>query len=457
MEHSHEGHSHSHAGHEHEHEHGHDHHHHHKGMGMTSYIIFAALAAFSYWLGLRGTLIFVACCLIFVVLFFVILFRLGEGAWLYLKPSTKAVLGMNSKKKKLYESSVHQHDPVTGLHVLPKGFKDDTVSSCKENYSDRKEEKEIKASEMHAPTEKKETKEKEEEVDVRAIPGRPFKSKSHPPQSLHLSFIGRIVAGLHAYFYSCWPHIYISIILRVAPYLGEGGRTAWSNSYHGKVLTHDQAEDLVNNDRDIPLQDVGEQIIPYPVARNILLQKDMKMAVFNCPCRVARGSKRCNSPLDVCMVVGDSVDFVVQHQDSARPIDRTEALKILRQEHRLGHVHTAFFKDVVANRFFCLCNCCSCCCGGIEMMVKHNCPAITSSGYVAKCDTATCKIENCEKCVKSCPFNAITIVDGKIYVDEVKCMGCGVCESRCPHKCFKLELDPKKRPPLDVKKLATDW
>ena len=35
-------------------------------------------------------------------------------------------------------------------------------------------------------------------------------------------------------------------------------------------------------------------------------------------------------------------------------------------------------------------------------------------------------------CVRSCKFDAIHIVDGKIVVDYVKCVGCGACMTACP-------------------------
>jgi hypothetical protein len=38
-----------------------------------------------------------------------------------------------------------------------------------------------------------------------------------------------------------------------------------------------------------------------------------------------------------------------------------EALDLLRAEHERGHLHSAWFKDVMLNRFYAICNCCKCC------------------------------------------------------------------------------------------------
>jgi tetratricopeptide (TPR) repeat protein len=47
-----------------------------------------------------------------------------------------------------------------------------------------------------------------------------------------------------------------------------------------------------------------------------------------------------------------------------------EAVEILEAEHRRGHVHAAYFKDACLDRFYVICNCCKCCCGGIDAMVS---------------------------------------------------------------------------------------
>ncbi|MBE6562853.1 MAG: RnfABCDGE type electron transport complex subunit B [Ruminococcaceae bacterium] len=41
-------------------------------------------------------------------------------------------------------------------------------------------------------------------------------------------------------------------------------------------------------------------------------------------------------------------------------------------------------------------------------------------------------------CVKSCPFDAITVENGVASVDYVKCRGCGVCVASCPLHIIEL-------------------
>jgi len=56
----------------------------------------------------------------------------------------------------------------------------------------------------------------------------------------------------------------------------------------------------------------------------------------------------------------------------------------------------------------------------------------------------TCKVGciKCEICVKNCPEQCITMVNGIPQVDYAKCTSCGVCVAKCPTKVFKmLEMD----------------
>jgi heterodisulfide reductase subunit A-like polyferredoxin len=153
----------------------------------------------------------------------------------------------------------------------------------------------------------------------------------------------------------------------------------------------------------------------------------------------------------VCMIVGGGAFTLEHHPDRSRRITQREALELLQAEHERGHVHTAYFKDACDNRFYAICNCCSCCCGGLEAMVKHGVPMVASSGYVAEVDEAACI--GCGDCVSACPFEALSL-NGTAVVDWTQCMGCGVCEGQCETEGIALVLDERKGLPLDVQKIA---
>lgn len=255
--------------------------------------------------------------------------------------------------------------------------------------------------------------------------------------------------ALHSYVYMRWTKQYIHFALNLlAPRSTAPGRKRWSDHYHGKVLTHGQAKAIVKLNHPIPLRDL-EQIIPYPTARDLVLKGPPDIVAYECVCRHARAHP-C-SPSQVCMVIGQPfADFVLEHHPAAsRRLSQTEALELLSQEHGRGHLHSAWFKDVMLNRFYAICNCCKCCCGGLEGMVRYGMGNIASSGYVAAVDASLC--DGCSTCVQKCPFNAVSVNGGRSSVQWQKCMGCGVCVDQCPHSALSLIRDEKKGIPFDVR------
>jgi dissimilatory sulfite reductase (desulfoviridin) alpha/beta subunit len=154
------------------------------------------------------------------------------------------------------------------------------------------------------------------------------------------------------------------------------------------------------------------------------------------------------------MIIGQPfVDFVLEHHPTqCRRLTKEEALDLLKAEHERGHVHAAWFKDACLDRFFAICNCCKCCCGGIQAMVRHGIPMMASSGYVAHVDQSLCC--GCGQCQEACPFDAVS-VNGKAAVQREDCVGCGVCVGKCPEGAASLGRDPSKGVPLDVRLLGT--
>jgi len=257
--------------------------------------------------------------------------------------------------------------------------------------------------------------------------------------------------SVHMYIYGRWTNQYIDVLLnRIFPRLGERGLKWWRDRYHGKILTHEHAKAIITIDQDIPFQDL-EQIIPYPMARNLILTGPPDVAAYECACRHAR-EESCH-PTQVCMVVGQPfVDFILEHNpQSSRRLTQAEALDLLQAEYERGHLHSAWFKDALLDRFYSICNCCKCCCGGIEAMMKYGSPVVASSGYVAQVDEIICSA--CGTCEEVCPFDAVA-VDMVSVVDWSECMGCGVCVGQCTTESMTLVRDEQKGIPFDVRIIA---
>jgi ferredoxin len=267
---------------------------------------------------------------------------------------------------------------------------------------------------------------------------------------------------IHGYIYGRWIYTYISVAKGKHPLtklLGplfsfvshlfpkseaeskkSSDKITFADGYHGKVMPLDKVSKLVTINQPINMPDL-EQVIPYKRAKDIILENPDHIAVLKCPCRSAM-EKPCQ-PEEVCLAIGEPfTSFIVEHHpDKARRITQQEAVEIMEAEENRGHVHHAFFKDAMLDRFYAICNCCSCCCGAINAH-RNGTPMLASSGYVSEVDEELCI--GCGICSGFCQFNAIEIIDGQANVDFEKCMGCGVCAGKCEQD------EPVKGKPLDI-------
>jgi len=277
---------------------------------------------------------------------------------------------------------------------------------------------------------------------------------------------------IHGYIYGRWTYTYIGVakgkhpltkilaplfsfitFLFPKPTADEGKpssskqtKITFADGYHGKVVPLEKASRLVTINQPLKMPDL-EQIIPYKRARDIILENPDHLALLKCPCRAAM-EKPCQ-PEDVCLIIGEPfVSFIVEHHpDKARQITQQEAVEIMAAEERRGHVHHAFFKDAMLDRFYAICNCCSCCCGAINAH-RNGTPMLASSGYVSEVDQELCI--GCGICSSFCQFDAISMIDGQASVDFAKCMGCGVCASKCEQEAIRFRLESAKGKPLDI-------
>lgn len=261
---------------------------------------------------------------------------------------------------------------------------------------------------------------------------------------------------LHGYVYFRWPEFYLGIVKKVLEKPSTVPKSVYETAgnylletHHSKILPLEDARRLIKIQEDICLTDL-EQVIPFERARDIIIKNPDRIAIADCMCR--RIQENPCQPLDVCIVVGEPFSsFVVEHRpENARWVSQDEAVSILEREHKRGRFHTTWFKDAAGNRFYSICNCCSCCCLGMKAFRLFDKRVITPSGYVAEVDTAAC--EGCGACAEVCSFEAINI-NNKAQVNPDTCMGCGLCGDRCEQGAITLHLDSSKPKPLDITKL----
>jgi ferredoxin len=227
--------------------------------------------------------------------------------------------------------------------------------------------------------------------------------------------------------------------------------------YHGKVVSLRDAMKLVTLKKDLKLSP-PERVIPFKVARDVIVGANDTIAVGPCACR-ANVENPCLPPTrEICLYLGDPfASFIAEASPNHRKISQDEAVKVLEFAHSKGLVHSVWFKKETGNRQRGICNCCSCCCLGVKMwnQLEGMVPIIAGSGYVAEVSD---DCNGCAACADStCHFKAIRMSeDGqKVVINEANCMGCGVCVDVCPVEAIRLRREPSKGDPLDIDELQT--
>lgn len=198
--------------------------------------------------------------------------------------------------------------------------------------------------------------------------------------------------------------------------------------------------------RIIPAQDAvkSEWILPYDDIKNILKANNI-FSVQKCVCRVQQDhlSRRCNSPLDICLTFSS-------RERPTRPgdISKKEALTLLDKAEEIGLVHSV--SNVMEGLGY-ICNCCSCCCAVLRGITDFGIEdSVAYSNYYSEIDTDECT--GCGVCKDRCQVNAISMEDKVAVVNRRRCIGCGLCSTGCPTDAAQLQLKPEDErinPPFD--------
>ncbi len=237
------------------------------------------------------------------------------------------------------------------------------------------------------------------------------------------------------------------------------------NRYHSKILSKNDVTKILTLNEDIDLgRDQNKRVIPFKYANKILFRNPKLIATMDCPCALnQKESERCH-PVRKCIAIGqDFAPIWLEHckeKYNAIQITQEEALDIIKEARKTGHITNAFLKVATGGLTGIICNCCPKCCVEIEATklskkIDKNISQYAPSGYSVKHDSQACTL--CGECEKACHFEAIKIKDEKFVYNIDACMGCELCIESCPSEALLLYNDPNKLLPLDIELLKKEF
>ena len=273
----------------------------------------------------------------------------------------------------------------------------------------------------------------------------------------------RIDRGIHNYIYFNWYYPYVktvTILLKFVrhltwfkplKYVGE----AAFNRYHGKVMNFEDTKKIFTIDEDLSvIGPENKRVVPKKYAYKFLFKETDHIAVMDCPCK--KSAKNPVGPVNCCLAVGkDLADFWLDHGQkyNVRKISQQEAIDLIEDCRRQGHINQAFFKVATGGSTGVICNCHPSSCvsliaSKITREIEPNLQQYIESGYSVSFNQDKCSA--CGHCAEICPVDAITFnTDTRTY-SVGNCIGCELCVEHCPGGALSLFQDSQKSLPLDL-------
>jgi len=185
------------------------------------------------------------------------------------------------------------------------------------------------------------------------------------------------------------------------------------------------------------------QVLPIEDVQEVIDIVD-SITRMPCGCRFATTGK---TDKRYCFGLGvDKWGVLGKFPDAASSLEvleNEEAKSIFRQYDDEGLIHTVW--TAATPYVFIMCNCDRDCREYKGYIEERGAPTFFRAEYVSQIDWELCT--GCKACMSQCQFGAqfYSSALSKVYIDPIRCFGCGVCRAVCPHDA--IELIPRQEHP----------
>lgn len=190
----------------------------------------------------------------------------------------------------------------------------------------------------------------------------------------------------------------------------------------------------------------GVEIMPYESILE-LIKRAKVGRVWPCSCKSFRETKDDTVPRATCMFISEvtALDDTVTKYSNSEWLPADEIIKKLEECEEAGLVHQIMcVSNPQGRKMYVLCNCDTQACVPMYLKLRYDIPFVRSSGFVCTVDDNT-SCTHCNSCVERCPFDAVKIENGDVVTEDEKCLGCGLCVTKCEANIRKMVRDPREK------------
>lgn len=194
------------------------------------------------------------------------------------------------------------------------------------------------------------------------------------------------------------------------------------------------------------IESTGSEFLPTDIIKEVVKQSKDIVIMDTCLCRESNGCE--DYPHDIgCIFLGPTSRKIPDHigkkasvEEALAQIDRADAAGLT---HIIGRnkIDTVWMNIRPGKGLLTICHCCPCCC----LWKVHPNLDEDISGKLEKLDGVEVKLnqDNCTLCKKClddlCMYQAISLKDNKIAIDNDTCKGCGLCVNACKFDAITID------------------